>query len=266
VTTGAEGGGRKPDVGILSPREDRAGKGEPAPAGAELTVLHHADDCLIMSQRLSEWVSRGPDLETDIALANIALDHLGVARTLLERAADLEGQGRTEDDLAMMRSEREFTNLLLCEQPNGDFGQTIARLFCFDTYQLLLWEALAAAADPVLAGVAGKARMEAAYHLRFSSDWVVRLGAGTAESKLRMQGGLDTIWRFTGEMFERPPASGLETQWRSRVAKVLVEAGLDQPTDPYQRTGGREGMHTEHLGHLLAEMQWLARAHPGAGW
>jgi ring-1,2-phenylacetyl-CoA epoxidase subunit PaaC len=233
---------------------------------AHLTVLNHADDSLIMSQRLSEWISRGPDLETDIALANIALDHLGVARALLEHAADLEGRGRTDDELAMMRSEREFTNLLLCEQPNGDFGQTIARLFCFDAYQLLLWEALAGDGDPVLAGVAGKARMEAAYHLRFSSDWVVRLGAGTAESHRRMQAGFDSIWRFVTEMFELPPAKGFQTQWETRTGEILAEAGLDRPGDAYQRSGGRDGLHTEHLGHLLAEMQWLARAHPGAEW
>lgn len=233
-------------------------------------VLGYADDNLVLAQRLSEWTSRGPDLETDIALSNIALDHLGVARALLSYAGELEGEGRDEDDLAMLRPEREFTNLLICEQPNGDFGQTIARQFCFDAYQLLLWQALRNDPDLVLSGVAAKARMEAEYHLRFSSTWLIRLGAGTTESQRRAQAGIEAVWRFTGEMFDDHDADGydfgLRRDWDRRINHVLAEAGLNRPDDGFQRRGGRDGIHTEHLGHLLAEMQWMARAHPGASW
>lgn len=223
-------------------------------------ALNHGDDNLVTAQRLAEWVSRGPDLETDIALGNIALDHLGVARALLADATE----GRTEDDLAMLRSEREFTNLLLCEQPNGDFAQTIARQFLFDTYQLGLWERLSTHEDPTLAGVAGKALLESRYHFRFSSSWVIRLGDGTPESRRRMEEGLFTMWRFVGEMFDLYP--DLRAEWDRRVDETLARATLDRPADTFQRRGGRDGNHTEHLGHLLAEMQWMARAYPGASW
>lgn len=245
-------------------------RGVANPSETSARVLGYADDNLVLAQRLSEWTSKAPDLETDIALSNIALDHLGVARALLSQAGELEGAGRDEDDLAMLRPEREFTNLLICEQPNGDFGQTIARQFCFDAYQFLLWQALRNDPDLILSGVAAKARMEAEYHLRFSSTWLVRLGAGTTESRRRAQAGLEAVWRFTGEMFDGYDADGyargLRRDWDRRVNRVLAEAGLNRPDDGFQRRGGRDGIHTEHLGHLLAEMQWMARAYPGASW
>lgn len=242
-------------------------------------LLRLADDNLVVSQRLGEWISRGPDLEEDIALANIALDHLGVARHLLTRAGEIEGAGRDEDDLAMGRTEREFFNLLLCEQPNGDFAQTIARQFFLDAYQVPLWEGLSGSADPELAGIAQKAVKEARYHLRHSSSWVRRLGDGTPESHVRMQAAVDRLWRFVGEPFQADdvdramavagigvdPAS-LSDRWNATVTSVLEEATLTVPADDYVRVGGRVGFHTEHLGHLLAEMQWMEKTYPEMSW
>jgi ring-1,2-phenylacetyl-CoA epoxidase subunit PaaC len=242
-------------------------------------VLRHADDNLVMAQRLAEWVSNAPELEEDIALGNLALDHLGQARALYGHAGRLEGRGRSEDDLAMFRSEREFTNLLLVEQPNGDFAATMARQLFFDAYQLSLWEALSRSADPVLAGIAAKALKEARYHFRHSSTWVVRLGDGTEESRRRMQAGIDGLWRFTAELFEGDPVDAAAAEqgigadpasfrgaWSTRIEAVLAEATLARPTDPFGRSGGRRGFHTEHLGHLLAELQWLQRSMPGRQW
>jgi ring-1,2-phenylacetyl-CoA epoxidase subunit PaaC len=239
---------------------------QPVDAAAPLfrEVLGHADDNLVIAQRLSEWVAAAPDLETDIALANISLDHLGVARALLAYAADLEGQGRTEDDLAMLRSEREFTNLLICELPNGDFAHTITRQFLFDAYQLGIWDLLSTNSDTTLAGVAGKALMEARYHFRFSSSWVVRLGDGTDESRHRIEAALDSTWRFVDEMLEEHP--GLREPWDRLIDSVLSEANLVKPSQVQQRRGGRIGVHTEYLGHLLAEMQSMARSFRGAEW
>lgn len=224
-------------------------------------VISHADDNMVLAQRLGEWISNAPDLELDIALGNIALDHLGVARSLYTHAGEIERQGRTEDDFAMRRTERDFLNLLLVEQPKGDFAHTIARQFFFDVYQRLLWEDLARSNDETLAGVAAKARKEAAYHYEFSSTWMLRLGDGTEESHDRMQRAVDTLWRFTVELSE-PYAD----HWCRDVDAILSEAHLTTPDDPYQRSGGRNGYHTEHLGHLLAEMQWMDRAYPGMEW
>ena len=217
-----------------------------------------------MAQRLSGWVASAPDLETDIALANIALDYLGVARALLAHAGETEGRGRSEDDLAMLRSEREFTNLLICELPNGDFAQTITRQFLFDAYQLGLWELLANHPDSTLAGIAAKAIMEARYHFRFSSSWVVRLGDGTDESHRRMEAAISHIWRFVDEMFD--DHTSRRADWDDLIDPVLAQATLIKPTQTHQRRGGREGVHTEHLGHILAEMQSMARSYPGAEW
>ena len=242
-------------------------------------LLRLGDDNLVLAQRLGEWISRGPDLEEDIALANIGLDHLGVARNLLTHAGEVEGAGRTEDDLAMLRTEREFFNLILCEVPNGDFGQTIARQFFFDAWQVPLWEALSASADEQLAGIAEKAVKEARYHLRHSAAWLVRLGDGTAESHRRAQAAVDRLWRHTGEMFEADhvdaemaatgvgvdPAS-LRPAWQATVESTLEEATLDLPSAAYVRAGGRQGFHGEHLGHVLGEMQWMARTYPGMQW
>ncbi len=244
-----------------------------------LYVLRLGDDNLVLAQRLGEWISRGPDLENDIALANISIDHLGQARALLTHAGVLEGRGRTEDELAMYRNEREFTNLIICELPNGHFGDTMARALCIDAFQVLLWESLATSSDPTLAGIAQKALKEAKYHLRHSSSWVVRLGDGTEESHARMQESMNRIWRFTGEMFEPDDIdleaartgvgvdpSTLRDRWEATIDGVLRAATLSKPTDDMHRGGGRIGFHTDHLGHMLAEMQWLARSMPGATW
>ncbi len=227
-------------------------------------LLRLGDDRLVLGHRLSEWCGHGPILEEDIALANIALDHLGVARALLARAGELEGRGRSEDDLAMLRSEREFTNLLLCELPNGDFAHTISRQFLFDAYQLCLWDLLSTHSDATLAGVAAKAMMEARYHFRFSSSWVVRLGDGTDESHRRMENAIGEVWRFVDEMFDDHP--DLRASWGRLVDPVLAEATLEKPSHAHQRRGGRQGLHTEHLGHMLAEMQSVARSYPGSTW
>lgn len=242
-------------------------------------VTRLGDDNLVLAQRLGEWISHGPELEEDIALANVAIDLLGQARALLRHAGAVEGAGRSEDDLAMLRTEREFTNLLIVEQPNGDFAQTMARQLFVDAFHLGLWDALQSSTDETLAGIAAKAVKEARYHLRHSSSWVVRLGDGTEESHDRMQRGIDAMWRFTGEMFLADdldsavvaagigidPAS-LRGQWEGRIRAVLAEATLPVPEDPYQRTGGRSGFHTEHLGHLLGELQWMQRTYPGLEW
>jgi ring-1,2-phenylacetyl-CoA epoxidase subunit PaaC len=242
-------------------------------------LVRLGDDNLILSQRLSEYISRAPELEEDLAVANIALDHLGVAQHLLAYAGRCEGEARDEDALAFFRTEREYSNLLLVEQPNGDFGRIMARQLFFDAYQIGLWDALAHSTDETLAGIAAKAGKEARYHFRHSSGWVVRLGDGTDESSRRMQDAVDALWRFTGEAFESDdldrelaaaglgvdPAS-LRSGWDHRIDTVLGEARLSRPDDPYQATGGRLGMHTESLGHLLTEMQWMQRTYPGLEW
>lgn len=242
-------------------------------------VLAHADDNLVLAQRLSGWISRAPDLEEDIAMANIALDLLGRARMLLDHAGRLEGRDRSEDDLAMFRSEREFTNLLLVEQPNGDFAHTMVRQFLFDAYQAGLWERLCESADATLSGIAGKAIKETRYHLRHSGAWLVRLGRGTEESHGRTQDAVDGLWRFTAEMFETTgidrqaaragigvdPAT-LRAGWERCVRETFAEAGLEVPADRFARSGGRSGFHTEHLGLILAEMQWMQRSYPGLNW
>jgi ring-1,2-phenylacetyl-CoA epoxidase subunit PaaC len=220
---------------------------------------------MVLSQRLGDWISRAPELEEDIALGNIALDHLGVARALYTHAGEVEGVGRSEDDLAMGRSEREFMNSLLVEQPNGDFAQTVVRGFLFDCYQLGLWSDLARSDDPTLSGIAARALKEARYHFRHSSGWVVRLGDGTDESNRRTQAAVDALWRYTGELFEGDAGPYLP-DWQRQVEGVLDQAGLAVPEDGYQRSGGRRGFHSEHLGHLLAEMQWMRRSYPGQEW
>lgn len=242
-------------------------QGTPLPDSSDRVtmLLAHADDNMVMAQRLGQWISNAPELEIDIALGNTALDHLGVARALYTHAGEVEGEGRSEDDFAMFRSEREYTNLLLVEQPNGDFAETTLRQLFFDAYQVPLWEKLSRSGDDTLAGIAGKALKEANYHLRFSAGWVVRLGDGTEESHSRAQAAADSLWRFTAEMFEGDSAD-LRPEWEATIRRVFGEATLEVPTDPYQRTGGRSGFHTSHLGHLLAEMQWMQRSYPGLKW
>jgi len=248
-------------------------------AGLAGYVLRHGDDHLIIAQNLSWWISRAPELEEDIALANIALDHLGVATHLLDYAATLLDDGRDADDLAFLRSEREYVNSLLVEQPNADFAHTVARHYLFDEYQVLVWDALTTCRDEMLAGIAARAVKEATYHVRHSSAWVVRLGDGTDESRRRMRTALGWMWRFTAELFRAEPGDDdlvarrlapdprdLAPVWLRRVEAVLGEATLDVPAEGAQRTGGRSGHHTEHLGHLLTDLQWMQRTYPGLEW
>ncbi|WP_238016298.1 1,2-phenylacetyl-CoA epoxidase subunit PaaC [Dactylosporangium sp. AC04546] len=227
-------------------------------------VLGLGDDALIAAQRLAEWCSRAPDMEEDIALANIALDQLGAARLLLTYAGELEGRGRGEDELAFLRDDREFRNVQLVELANGDFAVTMAKLLFLSVYQRLLYADLSASVDERLAGIAGKARKESAYHVDHASLWVVRLGDGTDESHRRMQSAVEAVWPYTHELFEWYP--GLRSPWLTLVQGVLEEASIPLPADGWAPTGGRSGVHTEALSKLLADMQVLHRAHPGATW
>lgn len=242
-------------------------------------ALRLGDNALILGQRLGEWTGHGPVLEEDIALTNVALDLLGQARLWLTLAGNREGQGRSEDDLAYFRDESAFRNALLVEQPNGDYAVTTMRQFFFDAWHLALLTALAGSTDQDVAAIAAKARMEAAYHLRRSAAWVVRLGDGTAASRARMVAALDRLWPYTGELFEEdetdrglaaagiaPLPGSLRTGWLGEVARVFAEATLDVPAPCWMHSGGRRGVHSEHMGFVLAEMQSLARAHPGATW
>jgi ring-1,2-phenylacetyl-CoA epoxidase subunit PaaC len=242
-------------------------------------ALRLGDDALILSHRLGEWIASAPELEEDIALANIGLDLLGQARALLTYAGEVEGAGRDEDTLAYRRDEREFTNLQLVELPNGDFGVTIARQLAFSAYQYELYSRLRSAADPMLAAIAAKAVKEVAYHRDHAAQWVLRLGDGTEESHRRMQAGLAEVWPYVDEMFEPDeiidalradgaavdPAA-LREPCAAFVEPLLARATLEVPEPTFRGHGGRRGIHTEAMGHLLAEMQHLHRAHPGASW
>ena len=242
-------------------------------------VLRLADTSLVLGQRLGEWVGHSPALEEDLGLANISLDLIGQARLLLTYAGELEGHGRSEDDLAMERDQSDFLNLALVEQPNGDFGRTIVRQLLVDAFQLELYEALQRSSDSRLAEVAAKALKETRYHFRYSASWVVRLGDGTEESHRRAQSALDELWRFTREIFVEddvdremaaagvaPALAELQSRWSARIDEVLQEATLKRPADVPYSWFGKRGEHTEHLGYLLAEMQFLHRAYPGASW
>jgi ring-1,2-phenylacetyl-CoA epoxidase subunit PaaC len=242
-------------------------------------LLRLGDDRLVLGHRLSEWCGHGPILEEDIALANIALDLIGEANLLLKLAASVEGNGRTEDTLAYFRDAIDFRNALIVELPKGDFGFTIVRQFLFSVYSALQMEALLRSRNAELAGIAAKAIKETRYHVRHSAQWVVTLGGGTDESRARSQRALDELWRYTGELFaaddvdravaasgEGVAPSTLEAKWKEQVLAVIDRAGLRVPDAGYMQHGGREGRHTEHLGHMLSEMQILARSHPGASW
>lgn len=242
-------------------------------------LLRLGDDRLVLGHRLSEWCGHGPILEEDIATANIALDLLGQATMLLKLAGQVEGKGRDEDALAYWRDENQFTNLQLVELPNGNFGVTMMRQFLFDAWSLHHLEALARSTHAELAGIAAKALKESRYHLRHSGEWVLRLGDGTSESHQRMQTALDQLWPWTGELFYQdgidtelqahgiaPNLESLRAPWASMVTDLLARATLTIPDGPLRLAGGRLGRHTEHLGHLLAEMQIVARSHPGATW
>ena len=239
-------------------------------------TLRLGDDALISAQRTAEWIAAAPQLEEDVALGNIGLDQLGQARSLLQYAGSLEGAGRSEDDLAYFRDERDFLNLQLCELPTGDFAHAMARLLYFATYQHLLYDELQTSADETLSGVAGKAVKEVAYHVDHATQWVLRLGDGTDESHSRMQAALEAVWPYTAEMFESDDLvrrlatavdpSTLQDEWTRRVMAVIDESTCSRPEASYQHSGGRQGRHTEHLGYLLAELQHVARSHPGATW
>jgi ring-1,2-phenylacetyl-CoA epoxidase subunit PaaC len=242
-------------------------------------LLRRGDTALVLGHRVSEWCGHGPVLEEDIALANIALDLIGQARMWLTLAGEVEDRGRGENELAYLRDAWDFRNLLLAEQPNGDFGKTLMRQFLFDVYNVLMLRGLKASADERIAAVAAKAAKEADYHLDRSADLVIRLGDGTPESQRRMQDALDALWSYTGEMFAAdavdkamadaglaPDPAALLPEWRKTVDGVLCEATLKVPDSDFAHTGGVTGRHSEHLGHLLAEMQFLQRAYPGATW
>lgn len=242
-------------------------------------VLRLGDNALLLAQRLGEWCGHGPVLEQDIALTNIALDLLGQARLLLTYAGELEGQGRGEDELAYFREAHEFRNVLLVEQPNQDWAFTIARQFFFDAYNFANYEALCQSPDERLAAIAEKALKEVTYHLRFSTEWMCRLGDGTALSHEKIQAAVDELWPYTGELTTpnatdlalqisgiAPDLSKIKSLWDERVSAVLKEATLTQPASEWMHLGGKDGRHTEHLGYILAEMQHLQRTYPGQNW
>lgn len=262
-------------------------------------VLQLADNALILGHRLSEWCGHGPVLEQDIALANTALDHLGQARSLYQHAADLfnalpEGEKATvfsspllqqvsgpvdEDDLAYLRDGWDFRNALLCEQPNGDWAHTVVRSFFYDSFQYLLYTQLLKSGDATLAAIAEKSLKEVTYHRRWSAEWVVRLGDGTEESHARVQAALDTLWSYSGELFMPVAAekaaveagigtdvAALRDDWTAWVSRVLEEATLKMPTQKWMQQGGKDGRHSEHLGYILAELQFMQRAYPGMEW
>lgn len=242
-------------------------------------TLRLADNALILSQRMVEVVAAGPELEEELANANFALDFIGQARMLYTHAGYLEGQGRSEDDFAFMRDEHEFRNLLLLEQPNGHFGDSLVRQYLFEAFYLHLLEALTQCSDSGLVEIAERAVKEVRYHLRHSSRWLVRLGDGTDLSHERVQASLNDVWQYTGEMFEAddidlavqanfdgPDLSVLRELWVDEVAATVAEATLTLPEDQWMASGGKQGRHSEHLGFVLADMQYLQRSNPGATW
>ena len=239
-----------------------------------LYTLHLADNSLILGQRNSEWCGHGPVLEQDIAITNISLDLIGQARNFYQYAATLSGNGATEDSLAYLRKEREYKNCLLVEQPNGDWAQTMLRQFLFSQYQYLLFQQLQKGNDEQIAAIAAKSLKEIAYHLRWSREWVIRMGDGTEESHQRMLKAIDELWRYTGELFM--PANyeketgidfnKIKEEWDLKVNAVFSEAALSIPEKKFMQTGGKEGKHTEQLGHILTELQYMQRTYPNCEW
>jgi ring-1,2-phenylacetyl-CoA epoxidase subunit PaaC len=237
-------------------------------------TIHLADDALIMGQRLSEWCGHGPILEQDIALSNIALDYVGQARNFYQYAAELVGGNATEDSLAYFRNDREYRNHLLVELQNGDWAQTVLKEFLFSAYQYYLYQQLAGSKDERIAAIAAKSFKEVTYHLKWSSEWVIRLGDGTGESKQRMEKAIDEVWMFTGELFEAATyetgfvnLDNIRENWNKKVAAVFEEATLKMPEHKnWHQAGGKNGQHTEQLGFILAEMQVLPRTYPDATW
>ncbi len=242
-------------------------------------LLRLGDSSLVLGQRLGEWIGHAPALEEDLGLANVALDLIGQARLLLSYAGELEGAGRGEDELAFLRGQSDFLNATLVEQPNGDFGSTIVRQVLIDAFQLELYQRLTGSTDERLAAIAAKAVKETRYHLRYSAGWMVRLGDGTDESHARVQRALDELWRYTVELFEEdeidrlmaergiaPRLDEVRAAWSARIDAALAEATLTRPADRPYSWFGKRGEHSEHLGYVLAEMQYLPRAFPGAQW
>ena len=242
-------------------------------------VLQLADTSLLLGHRLSEWCGHGPILEQDLALANIALDLLGETRSLYQYAAELEGQGRTEDDLAFLRPATEYRNPLLVEQPNGDFAATVTRQFLFDNVHYHSLKQLITSPDERLAAIAEKSLKEATYHLKWSSEWMIRLGDGTIESRQRLDKAVATLWRYSGELVTPtaneqalqvlgiiPDYAGIQNSMAAHVVNVFAEATLSVPPPAYMQQGGKHGRHTEHLGYILAELQYMQRTYPGLTW
>ncbi|MDZ4752127.1 MAG: 1,2-phenylacetyl-CoA epoxidase subunit PaaC [Flavobacteriales bacterium] len=242
-------------------------------------VLRLGDNTLILGQRLSEWCGHGPVLEEDIALTNHALDYLGQATLMMQYASKVQDEGKDEDQIAFLRDAPEYKNILLVELPNGDYAHTVARQFLFSAWYSLVLENISSSSDEFLASFAVKSLKEVKYHLQHSSDWVLRLGDGTEESHRRMQDAIDKIWPYTGEMFTMdsidqlmfdqkigPNFISLKAVWLDHVKAILEEAGLTMPPDAWSHSGGKQGRHTEHLGFILSDMQFLQRAYPGAKW
>lgn len=242
-------------------------------------ILIHADNSLIISQRLSEWCGHGPVLEQDMAMTNIALDYIGRSRLLYQYAAEISADGRTEDDFAFMRVELDYKNCLLAEYPNTDFAFTVARQFFLDTFYLDFLEGLVQSSDERISHIAAKAIKETAYHYKWSSDWVIRLGDGTELSHEKMQNAVNQLWRYKDEMFEpvesekqmirdlvSPNLENIKSLWHDKVQQVFSEACLMKPDEGWGQKGGKIGYHTEHMGYLLADLQYMQRAYPGLDW
>ena len=242
-------------------------------------VARLGDNALILGQRMVEVVAAYPELEEELANANFALDYIGQARMFYTYAGELEGKGRGEDDFAFLREENEFQNYLLIEQPNGHFGDSITKLVLFDAFYLLLLEALTNCSDQRVAEIAARAEKEIRYHLRHNTQWLVRLGDGTEESHARVRASVDNLWQYTGELFVAdaidqifadafagPDLDAIHAAWRSQLKSIFDAANLAMPADDWMASGGKQGRHTEHLGYLIAEMQYLQRAYPGASW
>ncbi len=242
-------------------------------------ILGIADNSLVLGQRLGELCGHGPNLETDIALTNISLDLFGQTRSYYQYAAQVTGEGKTEDDIAFLRMERQYRNVLLVEQPNTHFGFVLGRQFLFDVYHLLLMEKLQLSSDETLVAIAKKTIKEVSYHERFSSDWVKRLGDGTDESNKKMQEAIDSLWRYTDELFHLTEAdrvmvsegigvdvSLLKDEYYQRVSEILKEATLEIPEGKYFQKGGKEGIHSEYMGYLLADLQYMQRSYPNMKW
>ena len=242
-------------------------------------VTRLGDNALILGQRMVELVAAYPELEEELANANFALDYIGQARMFYTYAGELEGAGRGEDDFAFLRAENEYQNLLLIEQPNGHFGDSIAKLVLFDAFYLLLLAALTRCGDKRVAEIAARAEKEIRYHLRHNTQWLVRLGDGTEASHARVQASIDNLWQYTGEMFaadevdtifaaafDGPDLEAIHAEWKNTMQDILAEATLAMPEDAWMAAGGKAGRHSEHLGYMIAEMQYLQRTYPGANW